>query len=120
DGVPRRNVVAENLLYGSIAEDLRSGDAALNRFADNTLLVFQSEDAIAEEDGLLPGLTPVDAGPRTTGPGDEELPAAEGAASPGAARHSSGWSLWDVALWAGAAALVVTLLLINADPRARR
>jgi mannuronan 5-epimerase len=119
DGLPRRNVVADNLVYGSKLEDLRTGDTSLNRFADNMLLVFAAADELAADEPAWATMPePIDLQPREAGAADEELPRAS--ATPGSSGRRSFDALWNVALWAGAAALVLTLLLINGDQRNRR
>jgi parallel beta-helix repeat protein len=49
--LPRRNVVAGNLIYGSGGQDLRTGDMALNRFADNTVLLDTADELLT---GAMP------------------------------------------------------------------
>jgi mannuronan 5-epimerase len=106
-GLPRRNVIADNLVYGSGVDDLRLGEVGANRIGDNLLLRFQPSDLLA----------PPDPAPAATA----EAGAAQ-VRDPAPARAAIGIGpterdLWNAALWAGAVALIATLLLLNHDQR---
>lgn len=111
DGVPRRNLVAGNVLYGAGVEDLRVSDGSLNAFDDNTRLPYR-------EDGDAPAMSPVFTNPVRAEVATATPPAAR--PRPARAPPSAPWVPMEALLWGGALALVATLLLVHAGERARR
>lgn len=114
DGQPRGNYVAGNTLYGSGAEDLRMGEPGLNRYIDNTFLIREPAEALAEaaaEDG------PFDPLPRPPVVRvAAEVPAAavepeDEALALGAPAEPRSWRSAALAFWGGLLALVGGLFL---------